>query len=67
MTIVEQILASVGMRKRQASFMEMLLGLWLAIPGRIKTQKAAYPLFGSTRLDVKIGKNSDRLYGSDRC
>lgn len=35
MTIVEQILASVGMRKRQASFMEMLLGLWLAIPGRI--------------------------------
>lgn len=35
MTIVEQILASVGMRQRQASFMKMLLGLWLAIPGRI--------------------------------
>lgn len=35
MTIVEQILARVGMRKRQARFIKMLLRLWLAIPGRI--------------------------------
>jgi len=35
MKIVEQILASIGMRKRQARFMKMLIGLWIAIPGRI--------------------------------
>jgi Transposase DDE domain len=35
MNIVQQILAKVGIRKTQIRYLGMLVGLWLAIPGRI--------------------------------